>query len=317
MDLSVHTFFTTLSFYSLWYFRNTWFTIVTIPFFVSMVFRNFQIFHDCCHNSYTPNRYLNFIIGHITGAIVITSPNWHLDHHTHHLTNGNAENIQRYAFNETVNKTKKQFLEGGNQTLYRIYKNPVFFFIIMSAGYFAIIQRFFYIVKKYRRPHIFKESLFAITMNHIINNAFLYWIIYILCDYGIIREYMSSMLFTSAIGFTFFHNEHTFNPPYVVGNDEWSHRDNGLSGSSFIQIPWFLKYFTMGIEYHHIHHMNAKIPGYNLQAYHEEVVSKSNMFDRIIKLSMKDCYNNLWLVLYDEEKKRYITFAGLEKDKEE
>jgi hypothetical protein len=52
-----------------------------------------------------------------------------------------------------------------------------------------------------------------------------------------------------------------------------------LLGSSFIQIPYLLKYFTMGIEYHHIHHTNAKIPGYNLQQYHEEVVSKSNKFD--------------------------------------
>ena len=68
----------------------------------------------------------------------------------------------------------------------------------------------------------------------------------------------------------------------------------------------------MGIEYHHIHHMNAKIPGYNLQKYHEEVVSKSNMFDNVVKLSMTDCYNNLWLVLYDEEKKRYITYYSFE-----
>jgi fatty acid desaturase len=63
----------------------------------------------------------------------------------------------------------------------------------------------------------------------------------------------------------------------------------------------------MGIEYHHIHHMNSKIPGYNLQKYHEEVVSKSNMFDNIVTLSMTDCYHNLWLFLYDDDTNRYIT----------
>jgi omega-6 fatty acid desaturase (delta-12 desaturase) len=63
----------------------------------------------------------------------------------------------------------------------------------------------------------------------------------------------------------------------------------------------------MGIEYHHIHHMNAKIPGYNLQKYHEEVVQKSDLFDNIIKLSIADCYNNLWLMLYDETKNKYVT----------
>ena len=70
----------------------------------------------------------------------------------------------------------------------------------------------------------------------------------------------------------------------------------------------------MGIEYHHIHHMYSKLPGYNLQKYHEEVVSNSNIFDNIVKLSVTDCYNNLWLTLYDEDKHKYITFEEAYKD---
>ena len=59
--------------------------------------------------------------------------------------------------------------------------------------------------------------------------------------------------------------------------------------------------------------MNSKIPNYNLQSYHEEVISKSNIFDNIIKLSMKDCYNNLTLSLYNETTNKYITFAEADK----
>ena len=122
------------------------------------------------------------------------------------------------------------------------------------------------------------------------------------------------MIIFGFIIFSIFHNQHTYNPSYVIENEKWSQRDSGILGSSFIQIPYFLKYFFMGIEYHHIHHINSKIPGYNLQKYHEEVVSKSNMFDNVVKLSMKDCYNNLWLVLYDEDKKRYITFKEADEE---
>ena len=114
---------------------------------------------------------------------------------------------------------------------------------------------------------------------------------------------------SSNIGVMLFHCQHTFNPPYVVNNENWNLKDSGIMGSSFIQIPYWLRYFTGGIEYHHVHHMNAKIPNYNLQKYHEEVIKKSNMFDHLVKLSIADCYNNLWLVLYDEDRKRYITFA--------
>ena len=50
--------------------------------------------------------------------------------------------------------------------------------------------------------------------------------------------------------------------------------------------------------------MNASIPGYNLKKYHE-----NNNFDKlnITKLSMNDCYHNLWLTLYDEDNNKYIT----------
>ena len=105
-----------------------------------------------------------------------------------------------------------------------------------------------------------------------------------------------------------FHNQHTFNPPYVTNNETWNIIDNGLKGSSFIQIPDILKYFSGNIEYHHVHHMNAKVPNYHLRSYHEEVTSKGNTFDNVIKLSMLDCFNNIWLVIYDEHTNKYITF---------
>ena len=47
--------------------------------------------------------------------------------------------------------------------------------------------------------------------------------------------------------------------------------------------------------------------GNNLQRYHDEVEKNSNMFDNIVKLSMTDCYNNLWLALYDEDNKKFLT----------
>jgi hypothetical protein len=54
------------------------------------------------------------------------------------------------------------------------------------------------------------------------------------------------------VGFTItliiVHNEHTYNPPYVVGDKEWNYKDSGLRGSSFILIPRAFKYFFHGIE---------------------------------------------------------------------
>ena len=118
----------------------------------------------------------------------------------------------------------------------------------------------------------------------------------------------------SSCGVMLFHCQHGFNPSYVVDDKTWNKQDNGLLGSSYILVPPLLKYFTGGIEYHHIHHMNAKIPGYNLQYYHEEVVAHSDMFDSVVTLSVRDCMTNLFLVVYDEKKKKFVTFEEADQE---
>jgi omega-6 fatty acid desaturase (delta-12 desaturase) len=133
---------------------------------------------------------------------------------------------------------------------------------------------------------------------------------------GVIYHYLACLFLSSSIAFMTFHNQHSYNPAYVVGNEQWTQRNSGLCGSAFTQIPYCLKYFYMGIEYHHIHHMNAKIPGYNLQKYHEEVVSRSSLFDSVHQISMYEFFTNLWLVLYDDDKNMYITLDELDKKSE-
>ena len=187
-------------------------------------------------------------------------------------------------FNETVVLTKKQYLSKTKreQLIHKVYKSPFVFFSIIPIIYFGVIQQFIYIVKKYRRPYVFSQSLLQITVDHMVNNILSFLYLFTIYECGILFHCIIWFSISSSIAFMMFHNQHTFNPSYVVDNNNWSQRDSGIKGSSFIQIPYLLKYFYMGIDYHHIHHMNSKIPGYNLQNYHEEVVSKSTLFDIVI-----------------------------------
>jgi omega-6 fatty acid desaturase (delta-12 desaturase) len=309
LDLSVHTFLFSSSFYLLWFLRNSLLSFLIVPFMALMLDRTFMIFHDCCHQSYTQNKTVNYILSHITGAFVLTSPNWILDHHTHHLTNGNTENKYKFKFNELINITKEQYNNFSviNKHIYSFIHHPIIFFNFIPFLYFVVLQRFMYIIKKIKYNKKIGSSLSAIFFNHLLNNLLICALCKTLLQYNIFALFFASYHVSSVIGFLLFFNQHTFNPSYVVGDKEWTQRNSGLLGSSLINIPKYLKYFTMGIEYHHIHHTNSKIPGYNLELYHEEVISKSNVFDNIVKLSIIDCYNNLWLVLYDEDKRKYIT----------
>jgi omega-6 fatty acid desaturase (delta-12 desaturase) len=312
LDLSMHTFYLSSAFYLLWFFRNSWFSLFTIPIMALLNIKTFIIFHDCGHHSYSPSRALNYIIGIITGVVTVTPFNWTYNHNIHHLTNGNYENIYDHSYNETIFTSLRQYKNFSRkiQQLYKFIKHPFVFFSIIPALKFLIVMRFnalrFFKNKKIPASLINMKKIMFIEQ--IINNIGIGFLIYKLYNYSIIYHYLISTMIASSIGIMLFHSQHGFN------NETYSQRDSGLLGSSFIKIPYILKYFSGGIEYHHIHHMNSKIPNYNLQYYHEEVVSKSDMFNNIVKLSITECYNNLWLVLYDEDKKKYITFKDADID---
>lgn len=166
--------------------------------------------------------------------------------------------------------------------------------------YFFIAQRFLYILKKLRKPTKYDKSLGAIVMDHGISNILNLAIYYAMYRHGLLAHYMASFIMGGSAAFMLFHNQHTFNPAYVV-RDGWSQRDSGMHGSSFVQVPWPLSYFFMGIQYHHIHHVNAKIPGYNMEEYHKE-----DRFRNVHRITGTEFFSNLWLTLYDEETKRYV-----------
>ena len=316
IDLLVHTFLMYSSLYLLCYFRNSWFSIFTINFVTLMLSRTFAIFHDCGHNSYTPNKALNYIIGSLAGILTQHSFTWNYQHNNHHLTNGNITNNLNHKYNEFVFHTLNQYKHFPQiaRHLYKIIRTPYIFYPIFVVYYILFHHKISILIYNYFKMKPYKQSFIIVTFDFILHIFIsLYWLRYINNN-----EFLYHMIVAYWIFFIYvmmlFNSQHTFNPSYIVNTKNWNSKDSGLIGSSFIQIPYLLKYIHMGVEYHHIHHMNAKIPGYNLQKYHEEVVSKSNIFDNVVKLSMNDCYNNLWLVLYDEDKKKYITFAEADEE---
>jgi omega-6 fatty acid desaturase (delta-12 desaturase) len=315
-DLSVHMFLICSSVYALWYFRNSWVSILTIPFTAGMINRTFIVFHDCGHNSYMPNAILNYILGNILGVFVFTPFSWSWHHGNHHKTSGNIRNKLKHKYNETIYHTLFQYSQWGwcKRLLYNIVRYPFIFYSVVPVIYFGIKQRVDVMRYKINASERYSQSTVAIVFETLLSNVSISTFVYGLYMCNLLIHYCIAMYIFGIIALCVFHNQHTFNPSYITDNDNWTQRNSGLLGSSLIQLPWVFKYFFMGIEYHHIHHMNAKIPGYNLQAYHEEVVSKSDLFDNVVKLSMSDFFNNLWLVLYDEDNQRYITFAQADEE---
>ena len=94
---------------------------------------------------------------------------------------------------------------------------------------------------------------------------------------------------------------------YWRHSDEWDYTDAALRGSSYLRLPKVLQFFTGNIGLHHVHHLNPKIPNYNLQQAHDE----QPMFQAVEPLSMGEALKSVHLKLYDEDAGRLVTWKQL------
>jgi acyl-lipid omega-6 desaturase (Delta-12 desaturase) len=72
-----------------------------------------------------------------------------------------------------------------------------------------------------------------------------------------------------------------------------------------------LQFFSGNIGLHHVHHLSAKVPNYNLQRAHDE----NPVFHDVPTLSLWDGLRAVRLKLWDEGRGRLVTFAEERSDR--
>ena len=295
-----------------------WLRLLAVHAYALLQIRSFSILHDCAHNSYTPckntNQWIGWAMSFLTHRFFPTYKQRHL---IHHQTNGLRHNAHDFPFNETVYHTVAQYkaMPAPQRALYRFWRGPPLNLGVLLFGFlkFVVAEHFSFLRCRERERQ--RQRQFQLLGTQVCFSVISISVLALFAHLGLLYEYIFNLNLVAWLAFALVHNEHTFNPPYVVEveTEKWTYRDSGLKGSSYIQIPaalWPLKYLFMGLEYHHIHHMNAHIPGYHLQRYAETF----HLHDQhqLVKLSLTDCWHNLWLVLYDEDTRTYKTFAEVD-----
>jgi omega-6 fatty acid desaturase (delta-12 desaturase) len=203
--------------------------------------------------------------------------------------------------------------------IYRFLKTRLFL-LSVGIGYFGVLQRFsaiLFFIRKYFPSSLkfYKDyNMFEIILNDTISNIIISFLLYQMYKNEILCHYLAATLLYTMMGITLFHNQHTFNPAYVTNKEEWKLKDSSIRNSSFIQVPYYLQFFSANVEYHHIHHLNPKIPTYFLKSYHTDFIKRSNEFDNVVKLSLYQCLKNLYLGLYSEKQKKYLTFEEADRE---
>ena len=90
----------------------------------------------------------------------------------------------------------------------------------------------------------------------------------------------------------------------------WQFELAALQGSSYLQLPRPLAWAVGNANFHHVHHLSAKIPNYRLRAAHES----HPMFRRTPVVTLRSSIETFRLKLWDTESESLVPFPGRRRD---
>ena len=115
------------------------------------------------------------------------------------------------------------------------------------------------------------------------------------------------MAIAGALGSYMFYAQHNFPGMLRRHGSEWDHAHAALHSSSFMRMGPLMHWFTGNIGYHHVHHLNAKIPFYRLP----EAMAGIKELQSPVTTSLNpiDVMNCLRLKVWDPVAERLLTFG--------
>ncbi|HEX4362919.1 MAG TPA: fatty acid desaturase [Solirubrobacteraceae bacterium] len=260
--------------------------------------RTFIVFHDCAHGSFLPWRRANTLLGVGCGLLVYSPFHaWRHEHAIHHATAGDLDrrgmgDVDTLTVAEYANSTPAQ------QLGYRLMRNPL---VLLGVGpLWALILEPRLVPswarKRFARKIVATDVALVVVLGALC--ALAGWRAVLLIQ-------LVPALLAGAVGIWLFYVQHQFEDVYWERKEEWCYAASALRGSSHLRLPKPLQFFTGNIGLHHVHHLQARIPNYNLQRAHDD----NPVFHDVRELGIWEAIVALRLKLYDETSGRLVTFA--------
>lgn len=116
-------------------------------------------------------------------------------------------------------------------------------------------------------------------------------------------------IISNGLGSYLFYAQHNFPAVIYKQKNEWSYADAAMQSSSYMKMNKFMHWCTGNIGYHHIHHLNARIPFYKLPIVYAEMPELQNV--GTTSLSPNDILDCFRLKIWDPELNKMIGLKEL------
>lgn len=260
--------------------------------------RTFVVFHDCAHGSLLASKRANRWVGRVLGLFVL-SPfgRWRHDHAIHHATSGD---LARRGVGDIVTLTVAEYMarDRRGRLAYRAIRNPVVMFGLGPLIAMVVGPR---IATRSQRPRL-RHSVIA---TDIVLLAVVGGLCLLIGWKDFLLVWAPPAMLAGSVGIWLFYVQHQFEDAYWESGAGWSYTDAALRGSSYLKLPKVLQFFSGNIGFHHVHHLSARIPSYNLPQAHNE----NPIFHSVPTVSMTEGLRAVRLKLYDQDGRRMVSFA--------
>jgi omega-6 fatty acid desaturase (delta-12 desaturase) len=262
--------------------------------------RTYILFHDCAHGSLLPWRRANAWLGSVLALIVFTPfARWRYEHAGHHATAGN---LDRRGLGDVPTLTLAEYQAKGwlGRLGYRLFRNPLIMFGL--GPIFAMLLEPRWAPRTARS--VVQRSTWRTNVAIALMVAGMCWLVG-WRDFVYVEAPL--VFLAGGAGIWLFYVQHQFAETYWEHTPEWTYPDAALRGSSYLRLPKILQFFTGNIGLHHVHHLNPKVPNYNLQRMSDFVPALRH----VPRVSLWEGLRAVRFKLWDEQSERLLTWGDV------
>jgi acyl-lipid omega-6 desaturase (Delta-12 desaturase) len=259
--------------------------------------RMFVIYHDYQHRAILQNSFIASWIMKAVGIFLLAPETIWKRSHEHHHNNNSKLTIAGIGSYPTICKARYLKLTRSEKLIYLINRHP----LTVIFGYFTLFVYWLNLKSFIQSPGRHLDSLLALVVHAAAGAAIWHY----LGGVTFLIGWFVPFFIAFATGSYLFYAQHNFPGAKFSENHDWTYVNAALSSTSYMPMNPVMQWFTANIGYHHVHHVNSRIPFYRLKEALDNMPELQNAPKTSLNpLEMIRCFK---LKLWDADKEKMIT----------